>query len=175
MSRALAIFLASLLLAACGGEAQQQVTIYLLEGRDTPLGYRGRLVPVERPLPPGTAMPRAALDVLLAADETEGDLVSPVAGVRLRSFRIVGDRALIDFSGRSPVEIEAGAQVLYTVTEQPGIRRVSVSFGGKPCCFWRHDGSTILTVARADLEGWGGEPCHLRTTSTHVRCSERPD
>jgi spore germination protein GerM len=148
------------------------VTVYFLDGRLSPLGYRGKLSPVERTVSdPGTA--RHTLLALLAGptpEEQRRGFISPLAGAELLSLHIRHDRAVVDLAAAAPDAVEPGAQVLYTLTELPGIRRVSVQLNGEACCFWDRQGHTIETVKRSTLRYWAGEPCHLRTTPTHVVC-----
>ena len=177
MHKAMAAFVfplaVALAVAGCGTDERKTVTVYFLEGRDTPLGYRGRLVPVQRSIDPGEPRARTAILALLrgpTAREAQDGFVSPLTGTELSKLEIVDDRAFVDLSGVPPDTVDAGGQLLYTFTELPGIRRVSLRFNGEPCCFWTHGGKTLDTVTRRTLKGWSGEPCHLRTTTTHVRC-----
>jgi spore germination protein GerM len=173
MRSGIAALAVALVFAGCGANERETITVYLLEGRDTPLGYRGRLAPVKRSMDAEEPRARAAVEALLlgpTASEEENGFISPLEGMGLLGLEIVRDRAIVDLSGTPPRSVDAGGQLLYALTELPGIRRVSLRLNGEPCCFWTHDGEAIETVTRATLRYWGGEPCHLRTTATHARC-----
>jgi sporulation and spore germination protein len=168
------------LIPACGTDEESSrsrekpatVTIYLLDGHLSPFGYRGRLVPIERPVS-GKPDAQAAVQALFRGptpDEQRHGLISPVGDAELLSLEVRDDRAIVDFAGAAPDSVDAGGQVLYTLTELPGISNVSLRLNGEPCCFWTHSNQVIDTVTRGTLRGWSGEPCHLRTTPTHVRC-----
>jgi spore germination protein GerM len=170
------------LFAACdiGDEASQSrktratVTIYLLDGHLSPLGYRGQLAPVRRQVF-GKPDADAAVRTLFRGptpEERKLGLISPIGEAKLLSLEVRAGRAIVDFAGAAPSSVDAGGQLLYTLTELPGIRQVSLRLNGEACCFWTHSNEVIETVTRATLGHWSGEPCHLRTTPTHVRCAD---
>ena len=178
---ALTVAIAVALFGACGSskqdpshsESQNRVTIYLLDGYLSPLGYRGRLTPVERRIP-GQPTVQAAVHALFRGstpDEQSHGLISPVGEAELLSLEVRDGRAIVAFAGAAPDTVDAGGQLLYTLTELPGIWNVSLRLDGEPCCFWTHSNEVIETVTRETLRGWRGEPCHLRTTPAHVSCT----
>lgn len=175
------VVVATALIPACGtGEESSRsrnrpatVKIYFLDGHLSPLGYRGQLTLVERPIS-GEPDAVAAVQALFRGplpDEQRHGLISPLGEAKLLSLEIREGRAIVDFAGAAPNSVDAGGQLLYTLTELPGIRKVSLRLNGEACCFWTHSNEVVDTVTRRTLRGWGGEPCHLRTTRAHVRCA----
>ncbi|MGZ8687753.1 MAG: GerMN domain-containing protein [Gaiellaceae bacterium] len=158
---------AILLLAGCGGR-DETVTVYL-EARLGPDGPPGQLAPVLTPVE------RSRRDAMSQAWQAVSDLrVGPSPAQRARGLRdtlssetrlrrisVVKGTATIDLEGREP-DLYASAALLYTLTELPGVERVQLRLGGRPCCFYRHDGRAVASGTRDALDGWQGEPCALR-------------
>jgi hypothetical protein len=158
------------LAAGCGESATSHV--YLLDGKLTPLGPRGQLVAVERT---DVEQPADLLAALLRGPRPEevrrGIVTTIPEHVGVASIRVTNGTAVVDFTGSraDPTflgsTVDGAAQVIYTLTSLPGIRRVALRHEGKPCCMYRHDGSAIAEPhTRRDFKGWGGEPCEFRET-----------
>ncbi len=109
-----------------------------------------RLTPVYRP---GTS-PEEAIRALLAgpseAESTDVTTAIPT-GTELRSIRVDGAVATIDLSrrfesgGGSLSMTERVAQVVYTLTEIPGVRGVLFAFDGEPVEFIGGEGIDVST------------------------------
>jgi hypothetical protein len=132
-----ALVLALLLLAACGGDGaaaaeRRQAAVYLLRGE--------RLAPSARPVSvPAVASSslRALLGGPTRAERAAGLATAIPAGTRLRSVRIDDGTATVDLSGRfasggGSLSMAARlAQVTYTLTQFPSVRRVVYRLDGK--------------------------------------------
>lgn len=152
--------------AGCGGRNTQ---LYFLDGRMTPLGWRGQLAAVERS---GLDRPADALRALLDGpqlDEGRRGLVTTIPrGTRLGSLQVSRGTALVDLTGGRGLrgtDFEGAGQIVYTLTLLPGIRRAALRYEGDPCCVYRHYGQAIAApLTRRSFSGWGGEPCEFRQT-----------
>jgi spore germination protein GerM len=139
--------------------------IYLVQGRLTDLGWRGRLVAEQRP---EARSPRAALLALLhgptAAERARGIRSALPAGTRLVRLRVARGTATVGFAGGSPRAwltggVYATAQVVYTLTARPGIDRVWMRVRGRRCCVFDHSGRPLARpLTRAVFAGWQGTP-----------------
>jgi spore germination protein GerM len=148
-----------------GSAAPNRPPIYLVHGRDTSLGWRGRLVATERP---DARSPRAALLALLrgptAAERGRGIRSALPAGTRLVGLRVARRTATVGFDGGSRrAWLENGfyatAQVVYTLTARPGIERVWMRVRGRRCCVFDHSGRPFARpLTRAVFAGWQGAP-----------------
>jgi hypothetical protein len=67
--------------------------------------------------------------------------------------------------------LTAAAALVYSLTELPGIGRVSVRLDERPCYVYDQDGRVIDPVTRALFRGWSMEPCALRTSPDAVPCA----
>jgi spore germination protein GerM len=156
--------LALALPAGCGG-SQAASTLYFLHGA------RGVLEPVARESVPTT--PTSVVAALLrgpSASEREWGL-RPAVHARVRAFTVAthGGTAVVDYSG-AELGLTAAASLVFTLTELPGIERVSLRLDGRPCCAYDHHGRAIDPLTRRLYRGWSREPCSLRTYPDAVRC-----
>ena len=85
----------------------------------------------------------------------------------------VADGVRVDLTGSEEPSFDAAAQLVYSLTELPGIKRVSLRFNGKPCCVYTHDGQPVEVLTRASFRGWQGEPCELRESPSAPCGSDR--
>jgi spore germination protein GerM len=139
--------------------------VYLVHGRLTALGWRGRLVAEPRP---EARSPKAALRALLhgptAAERARGIRSALPAGTRLVRLRVVRGTATVGLAGGSRRAwvadgFYATAQVVYTLTARPGIERVWMRVGGRRCCVFDHSGRPFTRpLTRAVFAGWQGAP-----------------
>jgi hypothetical protein len=159
--RSLAVALACIAV----GSSSPNEPIYLVHGRLGPLGWRGRLVPIERT---GVRTPRAALLGLLrgptTAERSRGLASALPRGARLVSVRVTRRTATVDLRGGSRRAWLAGgfyatAQVVYTLTARPPVERVWMRVDGRRCCVFDHSGRPYTRpLTRAVFAGWQGEP-----------------
>ena len=95
------------------------------------------LIPVSRRLPASDALPRMALEALLAGPSQTSGLVDAIPrDVKIRSFAVSGGVAVIDLSagflGAKSENPVAQNALVETMTALPGVRSVSLSVEGKP-------------------------------------------
>ena len=170
-----AAILVLLSLAGCGGESDDTVTIYL-PARLGPEGPPGQiapvLMPVERERREGMAADwQSVLELRVgpSPDERARGFAEGLAPeTRLRKLEVKEGIATVDFAGRRP-SLLASAAVVYTLTELPRIKGVSLRLNGQRCCFRFHDGRLVPVTSRTHLRGWTGQPCALRA-GDDVRC-----
>jgi spore germination protein GerM len=159
-----AAVVASLHLAACGGERAGS-TLYFLQESPRPV-----LAPVTRgsAAPTPTSVVAALVEGPSPAERSQG--LRPVIHARVRALTVVvrGRTAVVDYSG-AELGLTAASLVL-SLTELPGIERVSIRLDGRPCCVYDHDGRVIDPVKRELFRGWSREPCALRTYPDAVSC-----
>jgi spore germination protein GerM len=139
--------------------------VYLVHGHLTALGWRGRLVSEPRR---EARSPTAALHALLhgptAAERARGIRSALPAGTRLVRLRVARGTATVAFAGGSRRAWSVDgfyptAQVVYTLTAQPGIERVWMRVGGRRCCVFDHSGRPYARpLTRAVFAGWQGAP-----------------
>jgi spore germination protein GerM len=156
---------AVVLALVCAASSAHPTPIYLVHGRDTSLGWRGRLVATKRP---DARSPRTALLALLrgptAAERSRGIGSALPAGTRLAALRVPRGTATVDFAGGSRRAWLSGgfyatAQVVYTLTARPGVRRVWMRVRGRRCCVFDHSGRPYARpLTRAVFAGWQGAP-----------------
>jgi hypothetical protein len=91
------------------------------------------------------------------------------AAVRPPEVAVRQGTAVVDYSGPQ-LNLTAAAALVYSLTELPGIERVSLRLDGRPCCVYDHDGRVIDPVTRELFRGWSREPCALRTYPDAVSC-----
>jgi spore germination protein GerM len=139
--------------------------VYLVHGRLTELGWRGRLVAEPRREAPS---PKAALRALLrgptAAEQARGIRSALPSGSRLVRLHVARGTATVGFAGGSQRAWLTGgfyatAQVVYTLTAQRGIERVWMRVRGRRCCVFDHSGRPYAQpLTRAVFAGWQGAP-----------------
>ena len=153
------------LACAAVGSSSPNGPIYLVHGHLAPLGWRGRLVPIERT---DVRTPRAALLALLrgpTAEERSRGIASALPrGTRLVSVHVTRKTATVELRGGSRRAWLAGgfyatAQVVYTLTARPPVERVWMRVDGRRCCVFDHSGRPYRrALTRAVFAGWQGEP-----------------
>jgi spore germination protein GerM len=139
--------------------------IYLVNGHLSPLGWRGRLVAIQRT---DARTPRTALLALIrgpsAAERGRGIRSALPAGTRLVAVRVSRGTAWVRLRGGSFRAWQTGgfyatAQVVYTLTAQPGVERVWMRVGRRRCCVFYHSGRPYAhPLTRRVFVGWQGEP-----------------
>jgi spore germination protein GerM len=147
------------------GSGSPSAPIYLVDGHLSPLGWRGRLVAIRRT---EARTPRAALLALLrgptAAERGHGIRSALPVGTRLVAVCVSRGTARVSFRGGSfrawqTAGFYATAQVVYTLTAQPEVRRVWMRVGRRRCCVFDHSGRPYRrALTRAVFVGWQGEP-----------------
>ena len=105
------------------------VTLYFADSRF--------FFPVSRRMPTNDALPRAALEALLAGPRAGSGLTNPIPpGVEIRSFQLAGGVAQIDLStavlGEHSDTQAAETAITETMTALPGVTSVALSVEGKP-------------------------------------------
>ena len=142
----------ALLLAGCGGD--DRLHVYLVDD------WTGRLVPVET----SAQEPRALLRELVLANRSDGLVSELPRGARLESF-VVRDRvAHVSLRGQRlghAREFHLSAQVVYTLTEHPGIRAVVLRLNGRRCCVYTKTSPSRpwpKPLDRRLFAGWNGAP-----------------
>jgi spore germination protein GerM len=155
----------TLLLALVLATSPHPAAIYLVHGHLSALGWRGRLVATPRP---DARSPRAALLALLrgpsAAERARGIRTAIPRGSRLVRVGVSHGTATVDLAGGSRRAWLTGgfyatAQVVYTLTARPGIRRVWMWVGGRRCCVFDHSGHPWpRPLTRRVFSGWQGAP-----------------
>jgi spore germination protein GerM len=161
----LVLVLVTIVVACAGG--RNGTRVFFIDGYVSDLGMRGRLVARERPLDdPGLG--RVVAEVLrgpTATEQEERGLISGFApGVRVSTVALVDGTAKLNLSSetsprRWPDGFYATAQLVYTVTELPGVERVVLMVNGVRCCVYdtrRRPWTKPLT--REFFEGWQGAP-----------------
>jgi spore germination protein GerM len=154
-----------LALAAVVASSAHPAQVYLVHGHLTALGWRGRLVAEPRA---EARSPRAALAALLhgptAAERARGIRSALPAGIRLVRLEVARGTATVGLAGGSQRAwladgFYATAQVVYTLTAQPGIDRVWMRVRGRRCCVFDHSGRPYARpLTRAVFAGWQGAP-----------------
>ena len=176
MRRALAAFAGGLILAGCGGNDEETVTVFLRArlGPDGPNGQRASiLAPVERERRPAMSAARqAVLDLLVGPSPDErarGFQDTIPLATRLLRVTVEDRAAVVDLAGKEP-DLYAAAAIVYSVSEAADVRRVAVRLDGEACCVRTHAGDAIRWLSPATFRHWQGEPCSYRTSPTQVRC-----
>jgi hypothetical protein len=131
MARLVVLLALLVALAGCGGK-QEQPRAQTTTGHVTARVYMlrdARVAAVTRRLPPPAATPRAALERLLEGPtprERRAGLSTAVpAGNRIDSFRVADGMAHVDLA--LDLSRRGVAQVVYTLTQFPEIRRAAVA------------------------------------------------
>lgn len=146
-------------------------SVYFLRGYLAPAGYRGQLAPVARE----ARTPAEVVASLLrgpSAAEKQRRLISTIPpGTSLEHLSVEGGLATVALRGEREPPLDAAAQVLYSLTELPGIERLLLRFNGRRCCVYGHDGQPLRRpLTRRALAHWQGAPCHLRTKPGQGPC-----
>ena len=142
-----------LLLAGCG-RGDDRLHFFLVDD------WTGRLVPVET----AAREPRALLRELAFAEPSDGLVSELPRGTKLDSF-VVRDRvAYAALRGPRPMprrEFHLSAQVVYTLTEHPGIDAVVLRVNGRRCCVYTKTSPRRpwpKPLDRKLFAGWSGAP-----------------
>ena len=141
------------LLAGCGGD-DDSLHIYLVDD------WTGRLVAVET----AAQEPRALLRELALTTPSDGLVSELPSTAKLESF-IVRDRvAYVGLRAPRPQhgrELQLSAQIVYTLTDHPGIDAVVLRLNGRRCCVYTKTSPTRpwpKPLDRKLFAGWSGAP-----------------
>jgi Sporulation and spore germination len=143
----------ALLLAGCGS-ADQRLHVYLVDD------WTGRLVAVET----AAEEPRALLRELAFAEPSEGLVSELPRSTKLESFVVRERVAYVALRGPSPPprrEFHVSAQIVYTLTEHPGIDAVVLRVNGRRCCVYTNTSPSrpwLKPLDRKLFAGWSGAP-----------------
>ena len=150
--------------AGCGG-SQDASTLYF------PHGAQGVLEPVARESSPATPTSVVAALIRGPVVSERGRGLGPAVHARVRAYTVAvhGGTAVVEYSG-AELGLTAAASLVFTLTELPGIERVSLRLDGRPCCVYDHQGQLIDPLTRRLYRGWSREPCSLRTYPDAVPC-----
>jgi hypothetical protein len=149
--------------------------IYFVRGYISPHGWRGRLEAIERA---GVATPAVALRTLLrgvsVAERNRGVITAIPAGTRLRHLSLAAGTATVRLrtpgAGAGPPtaptwarlggdDFYGSAQIVYTLTALPSIRRVALFVNGRHCCLWTMQNEAVRKpLDRSVFAGWQGTP-----------------
>ena len=168
MSRLVVLLSLVVVLAGCGGDERETLTIYL-KARLGPEGPHSQIAPVLEPFERGrrtrmSAPWQAILELRVGPSPDErarGVLDTLDPETRLRSVRVRNGTAIVELAGKEP-DFYAVAALVYSLTEAEGVSGVRLRLDGRPCCKYRHDGSVVAVVTRPSYAGWQGEPCAAR-------------
>lgn len=143
----------ALLLAGCGG-GDHRLHVYFVDD------WTGRLVPVET----SAQEPRALLRELALMTPSVGLVSELPRSAKLESF-VVRDRvAYVSLRSPQPAyhrELHLTAQIVYTLTEHPGIDAVVLRLNGRRCCVYTKTSPSRpwpKPVDRKLFAGWSGAP-----------------
>lgn len=143
----------ALLLAGCGG-ADERLHVYLVDD------WTGRLVAVET----DAREPRALLRELALTTPSEGLVSELPRSAKLDSF-VVRDRvAYVALRAPRPAprrEFHLSAQIVYTLTEHPGVDAVVLRLSGRRCCVYTNTNPSrpwSKPLDRKLFAGWSGAP-----------------
>ena len=159
------LVLVTIVVACAGGVDGTRV--FFIDGYVSDLGMRGRLVARERPLDdPGLG--RVVAEVLrgpTATEQEERGLITGFApGVRVSTVALVGGTARVNLSSETPPRrwpdgFYATAQLVYTLTELAGVKRVVLSVNGKRCCVYDMEQRPwTKPLTRELFAGWQDAP-----------------
>lgn len=155
---------------ASGGAAR----VYFLRGYLAPAGYRGQLARVAREARTPAEVVASLLRGPSAAEKLRGLISTIPPGTSLEQLSVKRGLASVALRGEREPPLDAAAQVLYSLTELPGIARLLLRFNGRPCCVYDHDRHPLRRpLTRRALAHWQGAPCHLRTKPGHGPCRRR--
>ncbi len=154
-------------LAACGGDADEPSRVYLIDGYRSELGMRGRLVARERPL--GDAgLGRVVAEVLRGPTSAERDGRGLIGAfppkVRVSTVALVDGTATVRLASDTPPRrwrdgFYATAQIVYTLTELGGVKRVVMTVNGSRCCVYDMQQRPLKEpLTRRHFASWQGAP-----------------
>jgi spore germination protein GerM len=130
------------------------VTLYFIQG--------GRMAPAERRVSAPVALDRLVQTLAFGPTESEATVGLRTALVAIdvvRSVVLAGGIATVDLSGTFTEavggdQLLALGQIVYTLTERPGVGRVGFTLEGSPVGVPRGDGAVTLdSVSRDDYSG----------------------
>ncbi len=145
----------ALVLAGCGGGGGgEPLHVYLVDD------WTGQLVRVET-----TARePRALLRELALTAPGDGLVSELPRGAKLDSFVVRKGVAYVALVAPRPAhrrEFHLSAQVVYTLTEHPGIDAVVLRLNGRRCCVYTNTSPSrpwLKPLDRKLFTGWSGAP-----------------
>lgn len=154
-------------LAACGGDAHEPSRVYLVDGYRSELGMRGRLVARERPLE-DAGLGRVVAEVLRGPTIAERDQHGLISGfpsnVRVSTVALVNGTATVRLVSDTPPQrwpdgFYATAQIVYTLTELSGVKRVVMTVNGPRCCVYDMRQRPLKEpLTRGIFASWQGAP-----------------
>jgi spore germination protein GerM len=130
------------------------VTLYFIQG--------GRMAPTERRVPSPVALDRLVQTLAFGPTEAEalvGLRTALLAPDVVRSVVLAGGIATVDLSATFTEAVGADqllalTQIVFTLTERPGVGRVGFTLNGNPVGVPRGDGAVTLdSVSRDDYSG----------------------
>ena len=142
-----------LLLAGCG-RGDERLHVFLVDD------WTGRLVPVET----ATQKPRELLHELTLAEPSDGLVSELPRATKLDSFLVRDRVAYVALRGPRPAparEFHLSAQIVYTLTEHPGIDAVVLRLNGRRCCVYTNTSPSrpwTKPLDRKLFTGWSGAP-----------------
>jgi hypothetical protein len=143
----------ALLLAGCGS-ADERLHVYLVDD------WTGRLVAVET----AAEEPRALLRELAFAEPSDGFVSELPRAAKLESFVVRERVAYVALRAPRPSprrEFHLSAQIVYTLTEHPGIDAVVLTLNGRRCCVYTNTSPSrpwLKPLDRKLFAGWSGAP-----------------
>ena len=157
------------------GAARSREPIYLVQGRVSKLGWRGKLRPVARS---AATTPRTAIiDLLLGpiqAEQKRGLKTAIPQHARLMSLSVMHGTAVVSLKVRDATppssralpwmrlggdDFYGTAQIVYTLTRFNSVRRVLLFVNGNHCCIsTMREGLVRKPLTRAFFVGWQGTP-----------------
>jgi hypothetical protein len=144
---AFVLALVSLALAGCGGTGSTTETTTATAPAKLYFYRDSALVPVTVEIPEGNS--GAALEALLAGPPTGYDTALP-KDAKLESVTVADEVATARFSGMPDPTRSAQAQVIYTLTQFPGVRKAEIEAEGGPVRLTDGAGKTVQPAVRAD-------------------------
>lgn len=150
---------------ACGGDADGEARVYLVDGGPTSAGWRGRLSPYGTAGSPEQAV-RATLRGPAAAPDGRRLVSAAPKGTSFEALDLAGGVATVRLAAPGGAPVRWGtagyyltAQLVFTLSGFRSVERVAVLVEGRPCCLYRHDGRPIARpLGREAFAGWQGAP-----------------
>jgi hypothetical protein len=142
-----------LLLTGCG-RGDDRLHVFLVDD------WTGQLVPVET----AAQEPRALLRELALAKPNDGLVSELPRATKLGSFLVRDRVAYVALRGPRPAhprEFHLSAQIVYTLTEHPGIDAVVLRLNGRRCCVYTKTSPSRPwpnPLDRKLFAGWSGAP-----------------
>jgi hypothetical protein len=139
---------------------------YFVDGYQSKRGLRGRLVAEERSLV-DRRLDRVTTEVLngpTPASPGERGLITGFApDVHVASAELADGTATVALTSKTPRRrwpdaFYATAQLVYTLTEIPGVEQVAITVNGGPCCIFDKGEPVTKPLTRTFFARWQGAP-----------------